>query len=256
LIAADAYFADDDPTLQQGDIVLAPIGRFELAAGSAQPSPWTGALDEVTDGLTQIDSELPELQVTHGYALAIVTSHDCQMVKELERRYHRHRKEGMSKEDAIAAAEADQDLDRFVCVSPIIPLDGLRQDRTAIFDAGVIGYFPVHEKADTGVFEGAADLTYRATVDRHAIVTRAAVLSEEARTRLRYELARVDALRSPKFAFSLEEIIGERIVDIRQESENPLGVEIELKSGERLHLLMQPDPVDPSGPAHAVAPRS
>jgi hypothetical protein len=252
LIAADAYFADDELTLRQGDILLVPVGRFELAAGSAQPSPWTGVLDEVTDELTQTGDDLPALQVTHGYALAIVTSHDCQLVKELERRYHQHRKEGMSKADALAAAEADEDLDRFICVSPIIPLDGLRQDRAALFGAGVTGYFPVYEKPDTGVFEGAADLTYRATIDRHTILTRAAVLSEKARTRLRYELARLDALRSPKFAFSLEEIIGERIIDIRQESENPLGVEIELKSGERLHLLMQPDPVDTSGPAHTI----
>jgi predicted Holliday junction resolvase-like endonuclease len=182
----------------------------------------------------------------------MVTTHDCQMVKELERRYEQLRKEGLKKSAALAAARADEHLDRFICVSPIIPIAQVRPDRAAVFGEGVIGYFPVHANETVGVFEGAVDLGYRATIDRHSIVTRAAVLSDAARNRLRYALARVDALRSPKFAFQLEEIVNQRIVDIRQESDNPLGVEVVLKNGEVLHFLSQPDPVDPTGPAHQV----
>jgi hypothetical protein len=87
-------------------------------------------------------------------------------------------------------------------------------------------------------------------------VARLAVLTDEARTALRYALARSDALRTPAIGFELENAVGKRIRGVRPVSDNPLLVELELSDGSLLRLVCQPASVDQLGPSRGPAPPS
>jgi hypothetical protein len=54
--------------------------------------------------------------------------------------------------------------------------------------------------------EAVVDLTYRVTLDRLDIV-RVTSVGKEARSQLRYSLARLDALRAPSVGFDLEAVV-------------------------------------------------
>ena len=254
-MSRDSFFrTDEQAPLQQGDIVLAPIGW--LAAPEAPVPPrWLG-LDQQHHRF-EFDSE-PELgpvDALVGYAPAMLLTHDRHLDREMLERYRELRSTGASKARAQAAAEADPDLDRFVVVAPLIRVTSFRAAADAIASQRVIGVFGV--PAMPGSAEAAAvDLTFRATIDRASIALRLAVLGEDARTALRYALARADALQTPVVGFELEAAIGLRIRSVRQVSDNPLLVEIEISDGSALRLVLQPAPVDQAGLRRPSAPRT
>jgi hypothetical protein len=67
-----------------------------------------------------------------------------------------------------------------------------------------------------------------------------AVLSEDARTALRFALARNDAFRTPEIGFELEQAISKRIFSVHQHPDNPLVVVVELADGTVVELVKQP----------------
>jgi hypothetical protein len=135
-------------------------------------------------------------------------------------------------------------------VSPLLPFTAISDRTPADLGAGrITGYFPVPALPRVGVFEGVIDLTYKGTIDRQAIVARLAVLTEEARTGLRYALARFEALRTPKLGFELQSIVGQGIEKVTSPSRNPLVVRLELSDGQVIELVKPPG----SGPDATVA---
>lgn len=246
------FYGTDDAPLQQGDIVLAPVGRFE-SGSRPRPKRWE-PLDQLAVDLTPT-RRLPTFTAVAGYGLAMITTHDCQMDKEfIERVEQLRRRAGVSLAQAETEAEADPDLDRFLTVSPLVSLDSYRATPVAITSGTVIGAFHVPAWTERGIDEHAVDLTYSTTVDRASIVRRVAVLSEEARTSLRYALARLDAFRTPAIGFELEQAVGKRIFSVKQHPDNPLVVVLELVDGTCVELVMQPAHVEQHAPARRVAP--
>lgn len=125
----------------------------------------------------------------------MVVTHDCHLDKEFNRAVERLRKKQTPLEEAEAEAEQDLSLDRFLTVSPLVPIDAFTAQAATIRNGNVVGLFPVPAHASAGLEESAIDLGYRATVDRSFVEYRAAVLGEQARHRLRLALCRNDASR-------------------------------------------------------------
>jgi hypothetical protein len=185
----------------------------------------------------------------------MVISHDCHLDKEFNKLVRTLRqKEQLPLKEAAAIAERDPSLDRFVSVCPVLPTATF-PDQAADAAAGhVIDLF--HLPADEGRewAESVVDLSYRATVDRLFIEHRRLVLSEEARMRLRFAVARAETFRSSEIGFQLEQIINKRIRDVRQDPANPIGLEIETWDGEVVQLVKQPTEPPAGGPQRTRAP--
>ena len=254
-LVADAsrYYSSDDPPLQQGDVVLAPVGRVQTDVSTV--SRWA-SFDQAFPGPVQVERDLPELFAAVGYGLAIVVTHDCHTDREFNQRVRqlRHDDPHLSLTDAEALAEADDDLDRFVNVCPLLSPDAYRADWRAIAAGEVIGAFPVPELGDHAIDELVVDLTYRATIDRHSIVTRAAVISHDARVWLKYSLARTDVFRTPTIGFDLEQAVGKRIKAVIPHDQLPLMVTLELSDDTRLDLVHQPADVREGGAVRSQPP--
>jgi hypothetical protein len=212
-LVADAgrYYSTDEPPLQQGDIVLAPVGRIQ---GDPVPISRWASFDQAFSGPVQIEHDLPTFFAAVGYGLAMVVTQDCHIDREFNERVRQLRRDdkSLSLDDAEAQAESDPDLDRFVSVCPLLPPAATyRADWSAIARGEVIGAFPVPELDDRGIDRLVVDLTYRATIDRHTIVTRPAAIGAEARVWLKFNLARTDVFRTPEIGFELEQAVGKRI---------------------------------------------
>lgn len=153
-------------------------------------------------------------------------------------------------------AEQDPTLDRFLTVSPILPLETFSAQATNIPGGNVVGLFHVPADPATDWSDHVVDLTYRATVDRLFIDDRRWILTEEARRRLRLALARTDTFRSSEIGFQLEEVLNKRVRDVRQDPNEPIGVEIEMWDGSVVKLIQQPTEPSDNGPARTKAPRA
>lgn len=254
------YRLDDDTPLQQGDVLLAPLVR--VVPAGAPPDTGPGRLFEQAKAVVPPpDADLGEAEVRVGWGPVVLTSHDCHLEKEFQRRYRQLRRAGRSKADAIAAAEEDPSLDRWLMVAPIhdpfidvAPGDrAAQQAAEAAANGEVIGLCPIPPFAERGISGGVADLTWLSTIDRTTVVARLASMSEEGRSRLRTALARSSALRTPELGFILEDIIGDRIDDARRSSADPLVVELELRRSGTVRLLAQPGEPATGGPERTRA---
>jgi hypothetical protein len=161
----------------------------------------------------------------------------------------------MPKDEAVALAEQDPTLDRWVMVAPVLSLETDAGDEVgkhqalAIRRGEIVGCFPVQERAEAGIPDGVADLTWVSTIDRHAIVARLASLSTEARAVFRFALARTAALRTPELGFELEAVVGDRIDAVRRAKEAPLVVEFDLRNAGTIELMVPPGEPPAGGPA-------
>jgi len=227
------------PPLQQGDLVLTPIARLELEAGPDD------AWKELAPSRYSVPprDDLAGYGVRTGYAIAMLITHDCHLDREFLRRYEELRKAGKTKDESTREAESDPNLDRFLSVAPLVPLDSFHAEPDAIRRNEVLGLFYVPPREQVGIFEGAVDLTQRSTVERHLVIDRIAVLTEPTRTALRYAVARVDALRTPAIGFELEAAIGKRILSVRPAEQMGGLVVLELSDGSELELVLKPAPV-------------
>lgn len=254
------YRHDDEAPLQQGDILLAPLVRV-VAAGAPSDTDAGRLFEQAKVVVSPPDPGLGEAEVRVGWGPVVLTTHDCHLEKEFQRRYRRLRRAGRSKADAIAVAEEDPSLDRWLVVAPIYDpfIDAAAGDRAArqaaeaAVNGEVIGLCPIPAFAERGISGGVADLTWLSTIERTTIVARLASLSEEGRSRLRMALARSSALRTPELGFLLEDIIGDRIDDARANSADPLVIELELRRSGTVRLLAQPGEPATGGPERTRA---
>ena len=245
MIAAENFYAAEAGGLQQGDILLSGVSRITADDGHS-PLQW----DQLDAQQVVLDDAKPghePLRVFTGFGLVMVTSHDCQLEKEWNRRRSELIALGHTEDDAEAAATADNSLDRSVVASPLIDPDDLTTvDRGNLLGGYVVGYLPVPSSTDGNIPESVVDLTYRCTVDRLDVV-RVASLTSLARSQLRYALVRLDALRTPHLGFEVESVIGHRIEGATVPKKDPLTVRLRLDDGRVIELLQQPG--EPSGPS-------
>lgn len=245
-------FSDNPP--QQGDILIGAVSRV-IAHDGFSPPRWE-MLDEHRATLAPArragQVEVPALQVAAGRGLVMICSHDCGLDKEfnavLDRLTSPHAEELHDEAQAVAEAEAREDLDRNFTVSPLVrPEDvtvaGTPVDRALLMAGRVVGYLPVPPLVIAGrnvIPESVVDLAYRATIDRFAYTQRITSISEEARERLRFALARLDVLRTPSLETQLADAVGQEISSAQVSRKNPLVVELVLRDGSRIELLMKP----------------
>jgi hypothetical protein len=249
---AARFYTSSDPPLQQGDIVLAPVGRLQVDTDARLR--WE-SLDQVVSEPLRIEADLPELFAVAGYGWAIVATHDCHLDREFNERVRELRRtQRLKLREAEKLAEEDPELDRFVNVCPLLPTSSFRAEWDVLARGDVIGAFPIPAVPEHGLDDLVADLTYRATIDRHAILARAGAMSEEARLWLRFSLARADAFRTPTIGFELEQAVGKRIKAVLPHSANPLAIGLELSDGNTLELINQPAEVQTGGTSRTKAP--
>ena len=241
----DVYRASHGP-LNQGDILAAPVVRI-AAADFFVPDKWD-RIDRNERILVPPDDDTEAVYVLSGWALVMVTSHDCHHDKEWNAKRGRLIQHGHSIAEAEAIAEADQTLDRTFQASPLVSLDDIAPNRRGSFKSGrAIGYFPLPEPPDGSFPACGVDLAYRCTIDRLAYAGRRWCLSKPARDRLRHAIARFDSFRSVQVASTIEEAIGRTITDVSVDSTQPLAVDLKLDDGSVLQLVQAPVEPEPSG---------
>jgi hypothetical protein len=246
----DVYRASEPPELQQGDICFAPVARLQSITPPRTPV-WE-SLDQVEFPVDAISEHEPALTAQIGYTAVMVVTHDCQMDKEAQALYARLRRQRppLAKAAAVTLAETDPELDRFVTVVPLVPVDWLRTSEMHLLSGDTTGYFPVPAWAERGIIGGVADLTCPTTIDRHLLIRRMASLTDDSRGRLRLALARLFAFRSPEIGFEIEAAIGRRIIGVSHVDHSPLEIVLELENGGEVRLVLQPESPRPKRPAH------
>jgi hypothetical protein len=252
---SDVYRTTEPDELQQGDICFAPIAR--LQSSTPPRAPVWEPLDQVALPVDSMSQHEPALTAHVGYTAVMVTTHDCQMDKEAQALYARLRRQRppLAKTEAVARAEEDPELDRFVTVVPLVPVDWLRTGEQHLLSGDTTGYFPVPAWVERGIIGGVADLTCPTTIDRHLLIRRMASLTDDARGRLRLALARLSAFRSPEIGFEIEAAVGRRIIGVHRVGHSPLEIVLELETGSDVRLILQPEPPRPKRPARR-APRT
>ncbi|RIK10608.1 MAG: hypothetical protein DCC49_02845 [Acidobacteria bacterium] len=240
MIPPEDFYVKTGNAFRQGDILLSGVSRL-TTQDPHYPPEW----DEFDEHHVDIEGRL---YVLAGPALVMVTSHDCAMEKEFQRRRKALIAGGYSEDDAERIADNDPTLDRTIHVSPLVDPADLKIDPGNLRAGRVVGYFPVPASADGLVPEALVDLTYRCTVDVFG-VTRVASISETARSQLRFHIARLDALRSPELGFGIEEVVGKQILDVEIPQSNPLLVRLRLDDESVVELMQRPGEPRDDGPA-------
>jgi len=246
------FYSESDPPLQQGDVVAVPFARLQTDP-DLLPARWQSI--DASRAQLELPGELPETWAIGGGGWGMVISHDCRLDKEFNKLVRRlHQKEQLPLHEAAAIAERDPSLDRFVSVCPVLSLATFPDQAADVAAGNVIDLF--HLPADEGRewAESVVDLAYRVTVDRLFIEHRRLVLSEEARMRLRFAVARAETFRSSDIGFQLEQVMNKRIRDVRQDPSNAIGVEIEMWDGTVVQLVQQPAEPPTGGPQRSRAP--
>lgn len=249
-----AFYSVLDDAPQQGDILLGAVSRVVGDDGYA-PDRWQ-ALDEHQAQLAPAQAAgtalVPALRVVAGRALVMVCTHDCGLDKEFNAVVDELTKlteaERVDENTAQAMAESRADLDRSFAVSPLVDpstvlVAGRPVDRGLLMGGHIVGYLPVPELrvGDAVVVpESVVDLTYRSTLDRTAYTQRISCISEPARERLRFALAKLDVLRTPSLEVQLSAAVGQQITSAKVSKNNPLLVELTLADGSRIELLKKP----------------
>lgn len=234
---AQAFYSVPDEAPQQGDILVGAVSRV-VGDDGYTPERWQ-ALDEHRALLAPSQAAgtalVPALRVAAGRALVMVCTHDCGLDKEF---------------NAVVdeLTKPREDLDRSFTVSPLVDpstvlVAGKPVDRGLLMGGHIVGYLPVPELrvGDAVVVpESVVDLTYRSTLDRTAYTQRISCISEPARERLRFALAKLDVLRTPSLEVQLSAAVGQKITTAKVSKSNPLVVELTLADGSRIELLKKP----------------
>lgn len=243
------FYSENEGPPRQGDILLAGVSRL-VAEDRFTPAGWESL--DAADATIALSGRDEPLRVVAGPALVMVTSHDCHFDKQWNRTRDRLMRDGMDEEAATGQVDADTTLDRTFNGSPLVRPDHLSLDRANLMAGHVIGYLPVPPSADGLVPEAVVDLTYRATLDRLDIL-RVTGISNAARAKLRYALARFDTLRTASIGFDIEAVVGRQITAVTVPRRDPLLVCLRLDDGAEIELLQQPG--EPGGgPARSAPP--
>lgn len=251
MIAADRFYAPNEGPPKQGDILLAGVARL-VAEDHFTPPAWRRL--DAFDVTVNEGSEDSEMRLAVGPALVMVTSHDCHFDKEWNGLRASLMESGVSESEATLRADADTTLDRTFTASPLLGPNEVGRDLSTLMAGKIVGYLPVPESPDKLIPAAVVDLTYRVTLDRMDIV-RVACVGLEARSQLRYALARLESLRITSVGFDLESVIGRHIERVTFPKREPLIVRLHLDDGRMIDFLQQPaEPTD--GPARTAPPGS
>jgi len=246
---AEFYRADRSADWSLGDLVVAP--QAVLWAGEAADvlgaSPGLG--ERVRRALWRATPDAIGVSAEGGWDLGMIVLDDCALDRDFNREVNRRervlRKDGLGQEEAHERAEADAratdglDLTLVVArVRPYADFDPTRHD--ALRRAETFGCFPVLGSAD--VDEGVVDFNLLTTVDRLALIGRAASLSEIARNALRSKLAEFTALRARSTEAAIEAVVGRQITDAQayrdqRGKHETLVVRLELDHGAEVLVL-------------------
>lgn len=256
------YSSDNGRPLQQGDIfTTSGIIRVTPPENEFSPAAWAG-YDTTRSSLAGPIARSEGLDSIGGRALTMVLSHDCHLDKEINiaARALMKKDPKLSEAAAFEIAEGDDELDRYVIVSPIIDADQLlaARDQNSLSDliAGrTIGYFPLPDSPSRNLEGVVVDLSYRTTVDRLTLVERLCSLTDPARLQLRYALARMDSLRTPDVGDNLVAAVGQRIVDIKLPRRGNQVITLLLENGKSVEVLPKPGDTPQDGPARKIKSR-
>ena len=239
------FYVPSSGPLNQGDVLIAPVARVS-SPGFFVPDRWD-ALDQDEHHVVRSGTE-GDIYLLSGRALVMVTSHDCHHDKEWNTARSRLLRAGHSVEEVEAIAESDETLDRTFHASPLVPLDDFGPSDRGNYRSGrVVGFFPVPASPDGAYPESVVDLTYRSTIDKHAITNRRWCLSAEPRNQLRYAIARFDSFRTVEVSEKIEQAVGKSITEVSVESAGGLAVILTLDDGSSLRLVQPPAEPEPAG---------
>lgn len=221
------YLPENRPLLSQGDVYLAPTAivwseeAFQ-AIPLIPPAPEGPGALVFTPAWTRGSSPLapPVVTVATRWAPVLVLSHDCEIDKEFNEQVDGLVRDGVAEAEAMVRASSDPELDRYILVSPLLPYDEqeLAPSRWDAVRAGQkIGYFPLPPMPAYEDTEYFIHLSRICTVERRLLspVYKAASLSEQARSLLRFKLAEALSSRNISVVSKLEAAIGHRICDVR-----------------------------------------
>lgn len=227
-LGADAFYLPEiRPLLSQGDVYLAP-SVMVWSAETFQaillipPAPEQPGEIVFAPAWTRTPAPMapPLVTLATSWAPVLVLSHDCEIDKEFNEQIDALVRQGIPEAEAQARVEGKPDLDRFVLVSPLLPYNEqeLASERwDAVRSGQKIGYVPL---APMPAYEGAeyfVHLSRICTVERRLLSPgyKAASLSEQARSLLRFKIAEALSSRNISVVSKLEAAIGHRITDVR-----------------------------------------
>ena len=244
------FFRADRPAdWSLGDLVVAP--QAVLWAGEAADALVTspGLGERVRRALWRATPDTVGVSAEAGWDLGMIVLDDCALDRDFNREVNRReralRTGGLGQEEARERAEADarasDGLDPTLVVARVRPysqFDAVRHD--ALRRAETFGYFPVPGSDE--IDEGVVDFNLLTTVDRGAIIGRAASLSEIARNALRSKLAEFTALRARSTEAAIEAVVGRQITDAQayrdqRGKQESLVVRLELDHGAEVLVL-------------------
>ncbi len=233
------FYGSPDQPLRQGDLVIGPLLR---AVSATDPAPddslWR------TPDLKRIElSKLPHKSVSAEAVLSVtlgmVVSHDCYVDKAFNREVDRFRRGGTRKAEAERIAEADNRLDRWIVVSPVLRSNAVSADVAAIERAEAVGLLAVPASSERGINQpGVVDLGLRFSTDRK-LCTRVATISHDGADDLRMAMLRLDLARAGGFA-DIEALVGAKLAGIEVDERHPLKVRLLFRDGQELTVTAAP----------------
>lgn len=239
------YLPVPNPTLRQGDVILAPTAVLrppdELAYDvDGIPPPPSHLGGRVHTLLWTADGLAPEVVAETLWAPVLVLSHDCQLEKDFNERVRDLIADGVALDEAIAEASADPALDPFAVVAPLEPYSAVPAHRHAGIRAGDrIGYFALDRlPGDEGDY--VVDLGRACTVSVRLMPQGAKVasLGPSSAAELRYKLAEAYAIRDLSVVAELEAMVGQRILraEALPKSKKKSALVLHLENGELIHV--------------------
>ena len=244
------YYRPDRPIdWSLGDLVVAPqaVLRAGEVADALVASPGLG--ERVRRALWRATPDAIGVSAEGGWDLGMIVLDDCALDRDFNREANRReralRADGVGQAEAHEQAEAEtramEGLDPTLVVARVRPYDDFDTARhDALRRAESFGCFPVlgTDEVDAGV----VDFSFLTTVDRQALIGRAASLSEIARNALRSKLAEFTALRARSTETAIETAVGRLITDAqayreRHGKRDTLVVRLELDHGAEVLVL-------------------
>lgn len=238
-MTGEEFYGAPGQPLRQGDIVVAPV----LRAVSTEHLPPDDTLSLTPEihriPLGPLPANDAAADAVVSVTLAMVVSHDCHVDKQFNREVDRLHRSGKRLPEAIQAAEADDRLDRWVVVSPIVQPDAVPADLAAIERAEVVGLLAVPASPGHGITQpGVVDLGLRFSTDRK-LCTRVATVSEAGADTVRMAMLRLDLARTGGFD-DLEALVGAKLTTVEVDERYPLKAHLTFRDGQRLTVTTPP----------------
>lgn len=239
------YEAVPNPTLRQGDIIIAPSAVLvppderDLSAPRRGPG-WLGDFQRLALWAGDASTPSPDVSAEVRFSPVLVVSHDCDLEKEFNGRVRELLDEGSSEEEAVAAAESDPSLDPFAVVAPLLPFCDLPAKRHAgVLNGQRIGYFPILQLLRDGG-DYFVDLGQLSTLSVHLLPQRGKVasLAPESVFELRYKISEAYAIRDLAVLQELERLTGRTIIraSALPKSGKKTSLQLFLDDGDIVHL--------------------